>query len=75
MSSADLCRANGWKAGTILEGTESGPGWSHTTRIQIIALGEDDILAKCIWEDGKPERGHEGLWTLECRDWREVPNE
>lgn len=67
LSSADLCRANGWAAGTILEGDEGyGP-----ERIRITAIGENEILA--VRADDKP--GHfrgENSWCLRCREWREV---
>jgi hypothetical protein len=63
MESADLCRANGWGPGTILEGDEGrGP-----ERIRITAVGEQVILATGL---GKHDR--EGHWTLKMRDWRKV---
>lgn len=67
MSSAELCRANGWGIGTILEGDE---GWGPE-RIRITAIGERAILAVRV--DDKP--GHlrmEGSWALVFRDWKQV---
>lgn len=67
LSSAELCRANGWMRGTVLEGNE-GYG---AERIQITAVGDQSILAVKV--EAKP--GHlsaEGSWCLSCRDWREV---
>ena len=65
--SADICRANKWGTGTILEGDEGyGP-----ERIRITAVGECGILAVRV--DDRP--GHfrsESSWTLTCRDWKEV---
>ena len=73
MNSAELCRVNGWSAGTVLEGTESGTGWSTTSRIRITAVGERIILAKKLWQDGVAvEHPDESCWTLECRDWKPV---
>jgi hypothetical protein len=77
MTSAELCRRNGWAAGDVLEGTESGNGWSCTSRILITAVGEDAVLAREIasrkgdgpWEEtGRTESG----WSLRFRDWRRV---
>lgn len=66
-SSAELCRKNGWKRGTVLEGTESGDGWSNTTRIRITAVGDEEVLAVELRKGGC-----EGPWTLGYRDWHEV---
>ena len=65
---AGRCRANGWQAGDTLEGDEGdGP-----TRILITAIGEEHILARETWHDGKPVDGAETNWTLRYRDWRKV---
>jgi hypothetical protein len=69
---AQICRANGWQVGDVLEGTESGPGWSRTSRIRITAIGEDSILARLIWQDGQEECGHETTWTLKARPWSRI---
>ena len=69
MNEADTCRANGWGVGTVLEGDEGyGP-----TRIQLTAIGESRILAKCVSHNGEPTPQHgETSWVLWCRDWKEI---
>jgi hypothetical protein len=71
-NSADICRANGWSAGTRLVGDEGyGP-----TVIEITGVGEESILAKTITHNGKqPRWTYEGVWTLSCRAWKEVSDE
>lgn len=68
-SDADACRRLGFKVGTRLAGDE-GYG---VTIIEITAVGEHSILAKQISHDGQPCLLREGLWTLDCRSWLEVP--
>jgi hypothetical protein len=67
-NSAEVCRANKWKAGTRLVGDEgSGP-----TVIEITAVGESGLLAKAISHNGKKQDPpREGSWTLSNRDWKE----
>lgn len=68
LSSAELCRVNGWGPGTRLVGDEGyGP-----TVIEITGLGRESILAEVLSHNGEPSRGHENAWTLEHRDWRPV---
>ena len=68
MTDADLCRSRGWGPGTRLVGDEGyGP-----TVIEITAIGERCLLAKLISHNGIPDPCWESLWTLTCRDWREV---
>lgn len=69
---AEICRANGWQVGDVLEGVESLPGYSRLSRIRITAIGENSILARLIWEDGKGECGYECTWTLKARPWRKI---
>ena len=65
LSPADLCRANGWTAGTHLIGNEGyGP-----TVIQITAVGYDSVLARCVEHKGVRQSEREQSWTLEYRDW------
>lgn len=65
-SAADLCRANGWGPGTRLVGDEGyGP-----TVIEITAIGEARLLAKCLGHNGVAHRPHESTWVLDARDWR-----
>jgi len=60
---ADTCRINGWVVGDRLEGDEGfGPDV-----IEITAIGEKLILAKCITRSEG-----EMTWTLTCRDWKKV---
>ena len=67
-NSADVCRANGWRPGTVLEGDEGhGP-----TVIVVTAVGEQRLLARAVSHDGEPVDGSEMAWTLHCREWREV---
>lgn len=67
---AIICREHGWTAGTCLQGDEGyGP-----SIIRITAIGENQILAREIRQDGKPYGGWESTWTLDCRDWHEVPD-
>lgn len=70
LSAAEICRRNGWGPGTRLVGDEGyGP-----TVIEITAVGHDHILAIPVSDNGKPSyRPYENSWTLECRDWKEIP--
>ena len=64
-NSAEHCREQGWGPGTRLVGDEGyGP-----CVIEITAVGEWSILAKCV-DPHREER--EGSWTLAHRDWREI---
>lgn len=66
---AETCKLNGWTVGTILVGDEGfGP-----EEIVITGIGETGIFARRI----KDQRGNlvpssEMVWTLFCREWREV---
>lgn len=61
---AELCRRNGWSVGTKLIGDEGyGP-----CMIEITAIGIEKILARCV----TPHNTDEGLWVLDCRDWKAV---
>ena len=62
MSDAERCKKNGWVVGTQLIGTEG----SKTTVIELTAIGEQCILAKCVSHKGC---SREGLWTLALREW------
>lgn len=65
LSSAELCRRNGWTIGTRLVGDEGyGPDM-----ITITAIGERHILARSDYQ----LMNHETIWTLHCRDWRVAP--
>jgi hypothetical protein len=70
MSSVETCRRNGWGPGTRLVGDEGyGP-----TVIRITAVGEEWILAVAESHGGEELHPIEQVWTLESRDWREVPS-
>lgn len=61
---AEICRRNGWTAGTRIIGDEGyGP-----CIIEITAVGISSVLARCV----DPHRSGEGLWELYCRDWKKV---
>uniref|UniRef100_A0AAU6W1J0 DUF7241 domain-containing protein n=1 Tax=Pseudomonas phage Touem01 TaxID=3138548 RepID=A0AAU6W1J0_9VIRU len=70
---AAIARERGWGTGTRIVGDEgSGP-----TVIEITAIGEGDLLAKKISHNGKRVKANcedESSWTLDCRDWQEVPS-
>ena len=70
LTSAALCRANGWKIGTWLTCPASGEGSGrergHT--IEITGIGQAGIFAICVEH---PECGREGQWGLTWRDWTE----
>ncbi len=65
LSTAELCRINGWKPGTILAGDE-GYG---VTEIVITAIGAHKILAKRLRHNGIQMDQKESVWGLECREW------
>lgn len=68
MSSAEICRKNGWRPGNFLEGDEGyGP-----TVIQLTAIGAENVLARMISHDGKPADCRESHWTLEYRGWKRI---
>ena len=64
LSSAELCRLNGWRKGDIIFGSEYGRG----AYLQLTAIGESEILVKDAFASG----GEESDWTLECRNWRRL---
>lgn len=65
---AEVARALGWAAGTIVEGDE-GFGMQ---RIRITALGERAMLAICVDHGDGVGSDHEGLWVLDQRCWVEA---
>ena len=67
---AVICRENGWTVGTRLVGDE---GRDHTI-IEITAIGDQNILAKTVSENGESKKKTwEGSWSLSTRDWQVVP--
>ena len=57
-SAADICRANEWRAGDVLEGYQQNCSWILT----ITAVGRGRVLAS---ESDGPEE----LWTLSNLCW------
>ena len=70
LSSADLCRANGWGVGDRLKLVEGLflPEDEVSFTIEMTAVGEVRILAKPEGDDGS----HEGSWPLNVRDWQKL---
>lgn len=65
---ADICRARGWTAGTLLVGDEGyGP-----EVIRITAVGEQIVLARTVSRNGKGVKSNEDSWCFACRDWKEL---
>ena len=72
MNDAEKCRRNGWAPGTILEGREG----NQITRIELTAVGRENVLAVAISENGEPKFGTcENLWALDMRRWRKIRQE
>lgn len=71
-SPAELCRINGWGPGTRLQGTETDGKWSTTHIIEITAVGQFEILARCVSLNGKPYLDRERNWELRHRVWTPV---
>lgn len=59
---AQICRRNGWGAGTKIMGDE---GYGPCT-IEITAVGKDSILARCV----HPHASGEQMWHLGLRGWK-----
>ena len=65
-TSAQICRAQGWTVGDVLEGTDE----VSTDRIRITAIGEQNVLAR--WQYADLPESAERLISLDFRDWRKV---
>ncbi len=72
LTSASLCRLNGWKPGTVLQGDSPVTPGAIPGRIRITAIGEDHILARAVGTGVEDEVIHEIQWPLQRRDWRRV---
>lgn len=69
LSSAEICRRNGWGPGTILSGNE-GHG---DTDLLITAVGTFWVLAVTIRHaDETFDHNEECLWKLTMRDWKKI---
>ena len=66
-TSADICHANGWNVGDILEGEDRV---GNNIIIRITAIGEDSVLARRMHAE-LPESS-ERLIDLGFRDWHKV---
>lgn len=66
LSSADLCRANGWNPGILLV----GDGGRGGTLIKVTAIGEKAVTARIISQGGESVEGDEAIWDLRNRSWR-----
>ena len=65
-TSTDICRAQGWTVGDILEGQDK----VSTDRIRITAIGEAHILAR--WQSADLSESAERLIGLDFREWHKV---
>ena len=65
-TSADICRANGWTVGDILEGEDK----VCRDRIRLTAIGEQNVLARWLYANW-PESS-ERIISLDFREWRKV---
>ena len=65
-TSAQICRANGWTVGDVLEGEDE----VSRDRIRITAIGEEHVLARWLYAD--LPKSSERLISLDFREWRKV---
>lgn len=65
-TSADMCRANGWKVGDVLEGTDD----ISTDRIRITAIGE--VYVFVCWQYADMPESADRPISLDFRDWHKV---
>ena len=81
LSDAELCRANGWTPGTVLEGRETVGRWWAESQVRITAIGEQLVLARELkWRtsedpEWKPVQRSETRWTFYERNWRVIESE
>lgn len=76
---ADQCRALGLEIGDTIFGREECEGgcW-HEAELTLLWLGDEAAVfrererSNVFQEWSKPRESVD--WTLECRDWRKVPN-
>ena len=60
MTPADICRANEWGVGTVLQGDKF-----KSPIIRITAIGEKKVLAVNVADH------FEGSWTFDSQEWSE----
>lgn len=69
LTSAEICRANNWTAGTVLVSEPLDKSTSkRAQRIVLTAIGNRVVLA---YDLDDPER-EEQAWTLRLRQWRKA---
>ncbi len=68
LDAAEICRRNGWRKGTLLEGEEDG----ELDTIEITAVGEREILTKSVCASGAHTFDGEKMQDFSRRDWRKV---
>ena len=66
LASAEICRAQGWTVGTILEGWDL----NNLDVLRITAIGEELVLGKWLYTD--VSESTERLISLNFRDWHKV---
>lgn len=67
MTSAELCRANGWKVGDVIEAEWIlGP-----QRMLLTAIGEELVLGR-LCNSIDPALSCESAWMLGALDWHKV---
>lgn len=69
MSTADDCRARGWKPGDVVEGPDS---FGDPNRVRITAIGERQVLAVDLKYGPKYGTGHEDAWAISWANWNKV---
>ena len=65
-SSTQICRANDWTVGDILEGQDE----IGLDRIRITAIGEQHALVR--WQYADWPESSERIISLDFRDWRKA---
>ena len=66
-TSADICRANGWTVGDVLEGDDNA---GNEMILRITAIGECNVLARRMYAERS--ESPEILLNFVFRDWRKV---
>ncbi|MGE0605509.1 MAG: hypothetical protein AB7O62_00175 [Pirellulales bacterium] len=72
LNSAQLCRANGWPAGTLLKCPDEPALPGRVAWLWITAVGDALILAR-YWSGSQMQWSGESIFLLSHRDWRSVP--
>lgn len=66
LNSAQICRHNGWAAGTELVALEAG----MRRRLRIVEVRDSHVMAVAIDVDDQP-LGEPALWDVTVREWVE----